>query len=40
MLCRNQSFMRSDHIQQIRNVSGNYDNPEEPNQLRYAPIII
>ena len=34
------SKFSTDHIQQIRNESKNYDNPEEPKQLRYAPIII
>ena len=37
MKYRNQSFKQ---ILQIRNESENYDNPEEPKQLRYAPIII
>ena len=27
------------HIQQIRNKSKTYDNPEVPRSLRYAPII-
>ena len=29
-----------DHIQQIHNQSENIDIPEEPNKLRFAPIII
>ena len=29
-----------DHIQQIHNQSENNDIPEEPNKLRFAPIII
>ena len=33
-----ESKFYTDHIQQIRNKSENYDNPEEPKQLRQAPI--
>ena len=29
-----------DHIQQVRNQSDNDDIPEEPEKLKFAPIII
>ena len=32
--------IKPDYIKQIRNQSENYDNPEEPKYLRFAPIII
>ena len=32
--------MKTDHLQQIRNQSENDDIPQEPGNLRFAPIII
>ena len=36
---KNLSF-ETDDIQQIGNQSENYDNPEEPEKLRFASIVI